>query len=296
MRSEGSRFIWGSGGEAVFAESCVCVRNRPQPSATVRVSAVRLSTMASASGVVPNVCQVDLWRRSYIGVCRGGVCVNCVAAIILEFAEELSVSAICVAAVILAFVEEVSVSGSVQPPLYWRLQRTCLCESSVPPQFYWRLQRRCEWCRRSYVGDCRGRVCVSDLWRRSVGKACQVSASYKSVKQECRTRVSSKTCWRLQRTCLCEWSVPPQLYWRLQRSCRGGVCESDLWRRRVGKACQVRVSYKSVKQECRTRVSSKTCWRLQRTCLCEWAVSPQFYWRLQRRCLCERSVSQKSVK
>ena len=36
MRSEGSRFIWGRGGEAVFAESCVCVRNRSQPSATVR--------------------------------------------------------------------------------------------------------------------------------------------------------------------------------------------------------------------------------------------------------------------
>ena len=36
MRSEGSRFIWGSGGEAVFAESCVCVRNSPQPFATVR--------------------------------------------------------------------------------------------------------------------------------------------------------------------------------------------------------------------------------------------------------------------
>ena len=36
MRSEGSRFIWGCGGEAVFAESCVCVRNRSQPSATVR--------------------------------------------------------------------------------------------------------------------------------------------------------------------------------------------------------------------------------------------------------------------
>ena len=36
MRSEGSRFMWGSGGEAVFAESCVYVRNRPQPFATVR--------------------------------------------------------------------------------------------------------------------------------------------------------------------------------------------------------------------------------------------------------------------
>ena len=36
MRSEGSRFTWGSGGEAVFAKFCVCVRNRRQPSATVR--------------------------------------------------------------------------------------------------------------------------------------------------------------------------------------------------------------------------------------------------------------------
>ena len=35
MRSEGSRFTWGSGGEAVFAKSCVCNRNRRQPSATV---------------------------------------------------------------------------------------------------------------------------------------------------------------------------------------------------------------------------------------------------------------------
>ena len=25
--------LWGSGGEAVFAESCVCARNRSQPSA-----------------------------------------------------------------------------------------------------------------------------------------------------------------------------------------------------------------------------------------------------------------------
>ena len=59
MRSEGSRFTWGSGGEAVFAKFCVCVRNRRQPSATACVRAVRLSTVASASGVVPKVCQVD---------------------------------------------------------------------------------------------------------------------------------------------------------------------------------------------------------------------------------------------
>ena len=36
MRSEGSRFTWGSGGEAVFAKSCVCDRNRRQVFATVR--------------------------------------------------------------------------------------------------------------------------------------------------------------------------------------------------------------------------------------------------------------------
>ena len=59
MRSEGSRFIWGSGGEAVFAESCVCARNRPHPSAPVCVSAVRLSTAVSASSVVPKLCEVD---------------------------------------------------------------------------------------------------------------------------------------------------------------------------------------------------------------------------------------------
>ena len=61
MRSEGSRFIWRSGGEAVFAKFCVCVRNRRQPSATVCGDAVRLSTVASAPGVVPKGCQVDSW-------------------------------------------------------------------------------------------------------------------------------------------------------------------------------------------------------------------------------------------
>ena len=59
MRSEGSHFTWGSGGAAVFAKFCVCVRNRRQPFATVCVRAVRLSTWASASGVVPKACQVE---------------------------------------------------------------------------------------------------------------------------------------------------------------------------------------------------------------------------------------------
>ena len=37
------------------------VRNRPHTFATVCVTAVRLSTVASAPGVIPKACQVDSW-------------------------------------------------------------------------------------------------------------------------------------------------------------------------------------------------------------------------------------------
>ena len=94
MRSEGSRFIWGSGGEAVFAESCVYVRNRSQASATVCVRAVRLSTVASAPGVIPKACQVDSWSSQlYWCLQRRFLC-----------------------------------ERSVWPQLYEYLQRRCLCE------------------------------------------------------------------------------------------------------------------------------------------------------------------------
>ena len=76
MRSEGSRFTWWSGGEAVFAKTCSMlstVRNRPQPSPYVCVSAVKLSAVASAPGVVPKACQ---WARD--------------AAVTMAFAEEVS--------------------------------------------------------------------------------------------------------------------------------------------------------------------------------------------------------------
>ena len=53
------------------------VRNRSPTTATVCVSAVRLSTVASAPGVIPKACQVD----SSI----------CVAAVILVSAAEVSV-------------------------------------------------------------------------------------------------------------------------------------------------------------------------------------------------------------
>ena len=66
---EGSRFICGSGGGAVFAESCLGVRNCSQPFATVRNrlrecrnrlhECDKLSTVASASGVVRKACEVD---------------------------------------------------------------------------------------------------------------------------------------------------------------------------------------------------------------------------------------------
>ena len=42
-----------------FAFATATVRNRSQPSATVCVTAVRLSTVASASGVVQKACQID---------------------------------------------------------------------------------------------------------------------------------------------------------------------------------------------------------------------------------------------
>ena len=78
---------------------------------------------------------------------------------------------------------------------------------------------------------------------------------------------------RLQRRCLCEWSVSLQLY------CWGGVCVSDLCRRIYIGVCRGGV--------CVSDLSPQFFGRFQRRCLSEWPVSPQFYWRLQRRCLCE---------
>ena len=168
------------------------------------------------------------------------------AAVILAFAEEVSVWAICVAAVILSLQRrclcEWSVSPqlqvywclqrrclcewSVSPQLYWHLQRKCLCEWSVSPQLYWQLQRRClcersvspQWywhlqrkslCEcRSYIGICRGGVCVSDLCRRSYIGICRGSVC---VSDLCR-RSYFGVC---RRRCLCEWSVSPQFYWYL---------------------------------------------------------------------------------
>ena len=111
MRSEGSRFTWGSGGEAAFAKFCVCGRNRSQPFATACVSAVRLSTVASVSGAVPKACQVEsLSPQLYWCLQR-----RCLW------------------------------EGSASPQLYWCLQKKGLREWFVAPQLYWCWQRRCLW-------------------------------------------------------------------------------------------------------------------------------------------------------
>ena len=135
MRNEGSRFIWGSGGEAVFAESCLGVRNRLQPFATVRNrlrECNKLSTVASASEVVLKVSEVDSCRRSYIGVCRGGVCVSdlcrrsyigvCRSVCVSDLCRR-SYFGICRGTVCVSDLCRRSYIGD-----HWRLQRKCLCE------------------------------------------------------------------------------------------------------------------------------------------------------------------------
>ena len=115
MRSEGSRFTWGSGGEAVFAKFCVCVRNRRQPFATVgnRLCEGR-KALHSGECVWRGPESVSSWALVAAVILafaeEVSVSVSCVFAVISTFAEDLSMWVICVAAVLLAFAEEVSVS------------------------------------------------------------------------------------------------------------------------------------------------------------------------------------------
>ena len=118
------------------------VHNRSQPSATVCVSAVRVSTVASAPGVIPKACEVESCRRSYIGVCRGGVCGSdlCRRSYIGVCRGGVCVSDLCRRS-------------------YFGVCRGGVCVSDL--------------CRRSYIGVCRGGVCVSDLCRRSYIGVCR---------------------------------------------------------------------------------------------------------------------------
>ena len=261
-RSEGSRFTWGSGGEAVFAKFWVCFRNRWQPSATVgnrpwwrrkalhsgecvwrapEISQID-SRCRSYIGVCRGgVCVSDLWRRRYIGVCRGGVSVSdlCRRSFIGVCRGGVCVSDLCRRSYIGVCGGGVCVSD------LWRRRYIGVCRGGVSVS---------DLCRRSFIGVCRGGVCVSDLCRRSFIGVCRGV----SVWVICVAAVLLA----FAEECLCEWSVPPQFYWRLQRRC---LCE---W-----------------------SVSPQFHWRLQRGCLCEWSVSPQFHWRLQRKCLCQVRVS-----
>ena len=123
----------------------------------------------------------------------------CIAAIKLVFAEGISVWVICGAVIMLMIVEEVSV-------------------------------------RRSYIGVCRGGVCVSDLYRRSYinicrGGICSNDFLYRNYIDVCRgdvfVRVICHTAVILvfAEGGLGEWSVVLNYIgiWK------GGICVTDLW-------------------------------------------------------------------
>ena len=125
----------------------------------------------------------------------------------------------------------------------------------------------------------------------------QLFAAGRGLESESSGLVTPQLYWRLQRRCLCEWSMSPQLYWRLQRRLRNwSVAPQFYWRlqRRCLREWFVapQVCWRLQRRcLCEWSVGPQFCWRLQRRCLCEWSVAPQVYWRLQRRCLCEWSVA-----
>ena len=142
--------LWGFGGEAAFARSCSMlstVRKRPQPFARVRnrlCEARKLSTEASASGVVPKACPVESWRGSYIGVWRGGVCVSDL--------RRRSYNGIC--------------RGGVCEGGLCRRSLNSLCRGGVCVIAF---------CRRNYIGVSSGSVCESDSCRRRYFGVCSRS-------------------------------------------------------------------------------------------------------------------------
>ena len=136
---------------------CATVRN----SLHVRRNRLRecdkLSTVASASGVVLKACEVG-----YIGVCRGGVCVNDL--------WRCSYIGVCRGTVCLSDLCRRSYIG---------ICRGGVCVSDLCRRSYIGICRGggcvSDLGRRSYIAVCRGSVCVSDLWRR-------MSVSHKSLK------------------------------------------------------------------------------------------------------------------
>ena len=162
--SEGSRFtlrVWGWG--CVRRKLCLC----PQPFATVRN---RLR-----------------WRRNTLHsgeCCRRGsgnwVKWTCDIAVILAFAEEVSVWAICRAS----------------PQFCWHLQRRCLCgcpvlshKSALTKVSIQSASQKCQvsMSSESVLQECRVRV-SSNVWQE-----CPTRVSSKSVLQECQARVSYRS-------------------------------------------------------------------------------------------------------
>ena len=193
------------------------------------------------------VCLNDLCRSSCISVCRAGVCVSdlspelywrfqwrrvwpiCGAAVILAFADEVSVWVICGGAVILAFAEEVSL---------W-----VICVAAVILAFCTGGVCLSDLCRRSCIGVCRGGVqeCLGKVSSKSVPtsvkKECETRASYKSVTQQCPAQVSYKS---VKSECLTRVSNKSvfTIFTRMPTQCAY---------KSVLQECQVRASHKSVK-------------------------------------------------
>ena len=175
--------LWGSGGEAVFAKSCVCGRNRRQMSATLCVSAVTLSTLASAAA--RGLESVSSWLVSPQLYWRLQRKCQCEWSVASQFYWRLQRKCQC--------------DWSVAPQLFWRLQRKCQCEWSCSPQFYWHLQRKCQ-CGWSVSGKSVLQECQARVSHEIVPQECQVRASYKNLKKEtCKfpSSVSSKSVIRV---------------------------------------------------------------------------------------------------
>ena len=238
------------------------VRNRSQPSATVCVSAVRLSTVASAPGVIPKTCEVESCRRSYIGVCRGGVW-ECD----LWRRSYIGVRrrGVCVSALWRRSYFGVRRRGVCVSDL-WRRSYIGVCRGVVSVIDLWRC---------SYIGVCKGVVCVCDLWRRSCigvcrGGVCVSDLCHRSYIGLCSGGVCVSDLWRCSYIGVRRGGVCVRDLWRRSSIgvCGGGVCESDLWR----------CSYIGLR---RGGVCVRDLWRRS-----------SFYSRLRRRCLwvCESDL------
>ena len=184
----------------------LCSRKVAFVFATVCVTAVRLSTVASASGVVPKAYPVDSCRRSYIGVCRGGVCV----------------SDLC-------------------RRNYFSVCRGGVCVSDLCLHNYFSICRGGIWvsdlCHHNYIGVCRGGDCVSDLCRYSCICVCR---GYICVSDFCRHMAFAEGVFVRMLCIVVVISVfTKDLFYRNYFSVyRGGIYISDLYYRNYLGICR----------------------------------------------------------